>query len=190
MTFHRRALLTGAGAAVLASAATARAQTAATPSPAPAAPAPSVQDRLTARAQESRHALAFDGQRFSGPGWDFLVAEGKKAKFFMLGEEHGLAENAHLSAQLVETLAPLGYNRMVVEISPPMAQEMGAALDRGGLDGLQRYYAQNQTGVAFYTMAEEAHFLARARKALPRGDDALWGLDYEVVRRPPPDRSA
>lgn len=186
MSIDRRTILSGAGLALLAGAARAQtaSQTASSPAPAlaaPAAPAPTVEERLAARAAENRHALAFDGRRFSGPGWDLLVDEGKRAKFFMLGEEHGLAENAHLSAQLVETLAPVGYNKLVVEISPPMAQEIGAALDRGGLAGLQRYYAQHQTGVAFYTMAEEAHFLARARKVLPRGEDALWGLDYEVA---------
>ena len=182
MTVDRRAILAGAGLAVLAGTARAQPQPApASPAAVPATPQPSLQERLVARAQQHRHALAFDGHRFSGPGWDLLVEEGRQAKFFMLGEEHGLAENAHLSAQLVETLAPHGYNRLVVEISPPMAQEVGAALDRGGLAGLQRYYTQHQTGVAFYTMAEEAQFLARARKVLPRGEDALWGLDYEVA---------
>lgn len=178
MTMHRRDILTAAGVALMgaASAATARAQSAPAATPPPA----SIEDRLVARARENRHALAFDGHRFSGPGWDLLVEEGRKAKFFMLGEEHGLAENAHLAANLVETLAPMGYNRMAVEISPPMAQEIGAAIDRGGLDGLKRYYAQTGAYVAFYTMAEEAMFLARARKALPRGEDTLWGLDYEV----------
>ncbi len=178
MTVHRRDILTAAGAALLAGAATtaARAQNA----PPAAPPAPSIEERLVARARENRHALAFDGRTFSGPGWDLLIEEGRKAKFFMLGEEHGLAENAHLSASLVETLAPMGYNRVAVEISPPMAQEVGAALDRGGLDGLKRFYAQTGAYVAFYTMAEEAMFLARARKALPRGEDALWGFDYEV----------
>ena len=176
MTVHRRDILTAAGAALLAGAATtaARAQNA----PPAAPPAPSIEERLVARARENRHALAFDGRTFSGPGWDLLIEEGRKAKFFMLGEEHGLAENAHLSASLVETLAPMGYNRVAVEISPPMAQEVGAALDRGGLDGLKRFYAQTGAYVAFYTMAEEAMFLARARKALPRGEDALWGFDY------------
>ena len=178
MTVHRRDILTAAGAALLAGSTTtaARAQSAA-----PAAPTPSIEERLVARALENRHALAFDGQRFSGPGWDLLVEEGRKAKFFMLGEEHGLAENAHLCASLVETLAPMGYNRMAVEISPPMAQEIGAALDRSGLDGLKRLYAQTGVSVAFFTMTEEAMFLARARKALPRGEDVLWGLDYEVM---------
>lgn len=178
MTVHRRDILTATGAALLAGAATtaARAQ-----STAPAAPTPSIEERLVARALENRHALAFDGRTFSGPGWDLLVEEGRKAKFFMLGEEHGLAENAHLCASLVETLAPMGYNRMAVEISPPMAQEIGAALDRSGLDGLKRLYAQNGISVAFFTMAEEAMFLARARKALPKGEDVLWGLDYEVM---------
>ncbi|MBX7247937.1 MAG: hypothetical protein K1X35_02685 [Caulobacteraceae bacterium] len=177
MNFNRRSIFTGA-AAVIAGAAAVRANAQVTP--AATGPAPSVQDRLVALARANRHALAYDGRAFSGAGWELLVAEGARAKFFMLGEEHGIAENAALAGQLVETLAPMGYSRMAIEISPPIAQEMDAALNRGGLDGLRRYYSQNQLYVAFYTMAEEAMMLARARKALPRGEDVLWGLDYEV----------
>jgi len=175
MTIHRRGLFAGAAVAGLAVASRAAAQAA------PAAPAPSLEDRLAARAAEHRHALGFDGRTFSGPGWDLLAAEGRKAKFFMLGEEHGLAENAALAASLAETLAPHGYRRLVVEVSPPMAQEMDAALAAGGLNGLRRFYDRHQTGAAFYTMREEAEFLARARAALPRAEQAIWGLDYEVA---------
>jgi len=182
MGIHRRAVFAGAGASLAALAAS---RAAAQPAP-PAAPAPSLEERLVARAVEHRHPLAFDGRAFSGPGWDLLVREGRKAKFFMLGEEHGLAENAALAASLTETLAPAGYRKLVVEISPPMAQEIDAALAAGGLAGLKRYYDRHQTGVAFYTMREEAEFLARARAALPRGgkaigEQAIWGLDYEVA---------
>lgn len=176
MAIHRRAILAGGGLAVLA----AEAAQAQTPGLAPAAPAPTLEQRLAARAAEHRHALAFDGRTFSGPGWELLVDEGRKAKFFMLGEEHGLAENAALAGQLVEALAPSGYDRLAIEISPPMAREIGEVLERGGVEALKRYYAQHQTFVAFYTMRQEAEFLARARKALPRRSDALWGLDYEV----------
>ena len=175
MGIHRRAVFAGVGAGIAALAATrASAQSA------PAGPQPSLEERLAARARENRHALDFDGQRFSGAGWDLLVAEGRRAKFFMLGEEHGLAENALLSAQLVETLAPHDYRRLAIEISPPMAQEIDKALVTG-VTGLRRYYDRHQTSVAFYTMRQEAEFLARARAALPRGEQAIWGLDYEVA---------
>lgn len=176
MTVSRRAIFAGAALTAIA-ASSARAQS---PAPAPAAPQPSLEERLAARAAEHRHALAYDGERFSGAGWDLLVEEGRRSKFFMLGEEHGLAENARLAAGLVETLAPSGYNRVAVEVSPPMAAEMGQVLDRGGLDALKRHFAQPGATPAFFGMREEAEWLARARKVLPRGQDAIWGLDYEV----------
>jgi len=177
MTVSRRAIFAGAALGALAAGAESRAQAAPPP---PAAPQPSLEERLGARAAENRHALVFDGERFSGPGWDLLVMEGRRSKFFMLGEEHGLAENALLAASLVETLAPAGYRKVVVEVSPPMAAEMGQVLDRGGLEALKRHFAQPGATPAFFGMREEAEWLARARKALPRGGDAIWGLDYEV----------
>src|SRR5690606_21497845 len=104
MAINRRAILAGGGLAMLAAEA-ARAQGSGQAPAAAAAPAPSLEQRLAGRAAEHRHALAFDGRAFSGPGWDLLLDEGRKAKFFMLGEEHGLAENAALAGQLVEALA-------------------------------------------------------------------------------------
>lgn len=176
MTISRRAVFAGAAVSALAASA-ARAQAGAAPS---ASPPPSIEERLARRAAENRYPLHFDGERFSGPGWDLLLAEGRRSKFFMLGEEHGLAENAKLAAGLVEALAPAGYDRVAVEVSPPMAAEMGQALDRGGLDGLKRLFAQPGATPAFFGMREEAEWLARARRVLPRGRDVLWGLDYEV----------
>ncbi len=181
MTLNRRHMLAASGLAALAAAPARAADPApAAPAAAAAAPKPSLGERLAAKVPECRHRLGFDGHAFSGPGWDLLVGEGRKAQFFMIGEEHGLAENARLAACLTEALAPAGYRRLVLEISPPMAQELDGALAAGGLEGLKSYYAAHQTMVAFYTMRQEAEFLAAARRVLPKGEQAIWGLDYEV----------
>jgi hypothetical protein len=173
MRMHRRALLGALGIAVGASAA---AQGQETP---PAAPQPSSQERITARAIENRHRLAFDGARFSGPAYDMMLEEGRASQFFCIGEEHGIAENPKLAAQLFGALAGAGYSKACVEISAPMAGELDRAA-RGGVDGLRTMFADPRANVAFFGMREEAEWIAAVRAAAPGREQAVWGLDYEV----------
>ena len=126
-------------------------------------------------------ALEYDGRRFSGPGWERLLIEGRRAQFFLIGEEHGIAENPLLAAQLFEALAPSGYRRMAIEISPPMAAIVDDALRDGGLDGLKALFAEPGGEPAFFGMAEEAAMLAAVRAAVPADEAAFWGADYEVA---------
>lgn len=172
MSLDRRALLGALGLGVAATAgAPARAQE--------AAAQPELAERIAARARENRHRLEYDGTRFSGPAWDLLLSEGRAAHFFCLGEEHGIAENPKLAAQLFGALTQSGYAKACVEISPPMAAELDAAA-RGGLDGVRNLFADQRANVAFLTMREEAEWIAAARAAAPRRGQAVWGLDYEV----------
>ena len=109
-----------------------------------------------------------------------MLARGRAAHFFLLGEEHGIAENPKLAAALFRALVPAGYAKVAVEISPPMAAALDRALRDGGFDGLRRLLADEASRVAFFGMREEAEWLAAARAALPGGRPFLWGCDYEV----------
>ena len=141
---------------------------------------PTREEKLSAAASEHRLRLEFDGEDFSGPGWDRLVAEGRAAQFFLLGEEHGIAENPMLAAQLFTELLDHGYSKLVIEISPTMASVLDDALARGGLDGLRDLYSRPGGEPAFFGMTEEAEMLARVRSAAPANEAVLWGTDYEV----------
>lgn len=136
---------------------------------------------LTAAAQSHRQAIRFDGETFSGPGYETLLEEGRRAHFFLIGEEHGIAENPLLAAQLFGDLAEVGYRRLAIEISPPMARALDAALANGGLDGLRALYAEPGGEPAFFGMQEEAELLAAVRAAVSEGEPVLWGCDYEVA---------
>ncbi|MDO9471844.1 MAG: hypothetical protein Q7J28_02225 [Caulobacter sp.] len=172
MTTHRRGLLAGLGLTALAGAAPAVAQT---PT---AAPKPTLAERLAARAAEHRWPVTFANGRASGPGVDRLIEEGKASEFFLLGEEHGLAE----VPALVSTLLPAaGFVRLGLEVSPPGAAALDTAA-RGGVEGLKRLYAEYPPGPAFYTMAEEARMLADMRVLLPDREQLFVGLDYEVLQ--------
>lgn len=184
MRIGRRQLLAGAGALGLAAPA-ALGRAAAQPASPPPSPAPGPspdevrRQRLAEAAAANRQRLDFDGSRFSGPAWETLVARGREAQFFMLGEEHGIAENARLAAQLFTALAPSGYSKVAIEISAPMAAELDRALSRGGAEALNRMLTDPASRVAFFGMREEAEWLAAARRAAPRGR-LLWGTDYEI----------
>lgn len=175
MSINRRALF--GAAAALAAAGSAKAQSASAPTPA-AAPPPQKPwaERVAERASENRHALTFDGRSFSGPGWDLLVAAGRRARFTLLGEEHGIAENPKFATELFKAI---GADLMVLETSPQAA----FALDRaaqGGVDGLEAHFSDPGRFAAFFTMREEAEMLAAVRAAVPKGRPAFWGVDYEI----------
>ena len=142
---------------------------------------PTREDRITAAAIEHRAILDFDGGVFSGAGWDRLVVEGAAAQFFLLGEEHGIAENPMLAAQLFSELAKHGYSKLAIEISPTMASLLDEAAAGGGLDGLRDLYSQPGGEPAFFGMAEEARMLAAVRAVMPTDQPVFWGTDYEVA---------
>lgn len=136
-------------------------------------------ERMTETAAANRQLLAFDGQSFSGPAWETLVAEGRSAQFFLLGEEHGIAENPKFAGALFAALTPHGYARFMIEVSPPMASALDAAA-RDGVEGIRNMYATPGSEPAFFGMAEEAAMLAQVRGTEDDPEPVFWGADYEV----------
>ncbi|HTU09486.1 MAG TPA: hypothetical protein VMG08_01205 [Allosphingosinicella sp.] len=172
----RRTLLAGLSAALVARPMLAAAQGQGAPPP---QPTPSRAERIGAAARQHRLRLDRSGGAFSGPAWEALLARGREARFFLIGEQHGIAENARLAAVLFQALVPAGYAHVVIETSPPMATAMDAVL-RGGLEAYRRFYADPASRTAFFGMREEAEWLTTARAAVPHARPVLWGTDYEV----------
>ena len=137
-------------------------------------------DRLGAAIAANRMPLGFANYRFSGGGYDWLIERGSNAHAFLIGEEHGIAENPKLAAQLFTALVPQDYRHVAIEISPPMAAAVDAALAARKPADLHRLLTTPETRVAFLGMREEAEWLQQARAALPGSKPFLWGLDYEV----------
>jgi len=119
------------------------------------------------------------GDRPAGRGWDWLVREAKDARFTLIGEEHGVAETAQLSAALFTALRGSGYSRMAIEISPIIAQDIESAGRRNGVQGILDLFATPGTWHPMY-QREEAQFLAAVIDDAPRGERVLWGFDREI----------
>ncbi len=137
------------------------------------------QARLLEALQKNRLPLTMSGAP-AGRGWDWLVQQAKEARFTLIGEEHGVAETAQLSAALFTALRASGYTRMAIELSPIIAQDIEAASRRNGLRGILDFFALPNTWSPMY-LREEAQFIASVVSAAPRGERVLWGLDREIL---------
>ena len=174
MAMNRRELLFASGVSILAGA-SALASVAA---PARAQTQTSPQASLLEALRRNRLPLTMsDGP--AGPGWDWLVRQARDARFTLIGEEHGVAETAQLSAALFTALRGSGYNRVAIELSPIIAQDIEAAARRNGLQGIMDFFAAPDTWSPMY-LREEARFIAAVVSAAPRGERVLWGFDREL----------
>src|SRR5262245_10886332 len=135
--------------------------------------------RLLAALQGNRLPLTMSDRGPSGAGWDWLVKEARSARFTLIGEEHGVAETAQLSAALFSALRESGYTRMAVELSPVIAADVEAAARRNGLQGIVDFL--NAPGTfPFYNVRDEAQFLADVIKVAPKNEQVLRGFDREI----------
>jgi hypothetical protein len=136
------------------------------------------QARLLEALQRNRLPLTM-GDSPAGRGWDWLVQQARDARFTLIGEEHGVAETAQLSAALFKALRGSGYSRMAIELSPIIAQDIETAARRNGLRGILNFFAEPNTWSPMY-LREEAQFLATVISAAPKNERVLWGFDREI----------
>lgn len=135
--------------------------------------------RLLEALQRNRLPLTMSGGRPGGAGWDWLVGQAAGARFTVIGEEHGVAETAQLSAALFRALRDSGYRRMAIELSPVIAQHIETAGKRDGLRGIVDFLKAPDV-FTFYNMREEAQFLADVITTAPPHERVLWGFDREI----------
>ena len=147
MTISRRDLLFASGLFLLAGTRASRQGT-----------APRGAQPQTPRSPQARLLEALQGNRLpltisddpAGRGWDWLVQEARDARFTLIGEEHGVAETAQLSAALFNALRESGYSRMAIELSPIIAQDIETAARRNGLQGIGEFFAAPDTWSPMY----------------------------------------
>ena len=170
---NRRDLLVASGSFLLTGK---RGSHATTPFRSPQQPGP--QARLLAALQKNRRPLTV-GDVPAGEGWDWLVQKARDAHFTLIGEEHGVAETAQLSAALFRALRPAGYTRMAIELSPLIAQDVETAARRNGLQGILNFFGRPDVFTPM-SLREEAQLMASVVNAAPKGERVLWGIDREL----------
>lgn len=146
-----------------------------------AAQQPAADSALLAALRQNRHTLSAgsDG-RLQGPGARVLLDAGRASQFFLIGEEHGIAQVPQLAAGLFRGLAPAGYRHLAVETGEAAAAAMNRAAVRGDT-ALATFMRGSWPGVPFYALREESRLLADAVRAAGGRTDVVWGLDYDIL---------
>jgi hypothetical protein len=124
---------------------------------------------------------------YSGPGWERLIADGRQAQFFMIGEQHGVADIALFVKALHRVLATSGgYTHSALEVGPH-STDFAETLVRQGPGRLANYIAQPGHGftIPFLFFAEEIALTEQIVARSPDKQKALWGLDQEFVGAAP-----
>lgn len=147
----------------------------------PAPQQPASDSALLAALRQNRHTLSAraDGT-LEGPGAQVLLDAGRESQFFLIGEEHGIAQVPQLAAGLFRGLAPAGYRYLAVETGDAVARAMNRAA-LGGDTAMASFVNRSWPGVPFYTLREESRLLTEAVRAAGGRTDVLWGLDYDIL---------
>src|SRR5215471_2129531 len=150
---------------LLAAAATAAAQDAA-------------EERLFAETlQANRYGLSLEAGKLAGSGAAFLVAEGGKAQFVAIGEEHNVAEIPRLTAALfVELHANSGYDYFADEQDVWMCSEISKPPFLGREQEIRRLRARYRNAFTFEG-DEEVAMLADVGRTSSGKAERIWGLD-------------
>ena len=131
---------------------------------------------------EQQLAIAESGGRYSGAGWDRLVADGAAAQFFMIGEQHATADIARFATALHAELAQRGYTHAAMEVGP-WSTEFAERLVRSGDGRLADFIRRpgHAFAIPFLFFQEEIDLAERIVAASPDREHALWGVDQEFV---------
>lgn len=129
----------------------------------------------------TRHSLAFklENGQLVGEGADFLQTAMQSSQFFMIGEEHGVAEIPLATSALFQTAVNCGYNHLAIETGPLITEDISNALMRNGRQGLIDFIQADPLMVPFYSWKEDIQLLHAAYAASENKATFLWGVDQE-----------
>lgn len=141
------------------------------------------QDSLAAVLRANAHAMRMEPDgTLSGPGAELLVTAGRDAQFFLVGEEHGVAEVPRVTGALFRALAPAGYRHLAIETGDGLAAELNRRVLADTTGAAYTAFLRDHFPAApFYGWREDAAMLRAVIHAAGGRPDVLWGLDYDIV---------
>jgi hypothetical protein len=134
------------------------------------------------------YEIRFEEGSLSGPGADWLVRQGRKAHYFLVGERHGTAQIPRIVGSLYNSLSEDGpegdstkgrYGPVALEIGPIAGRKAASLLRQGGYRALEHFLTSGpgRDAIAFLNIKEEARLASRFVEA----GAPLWGLDQEFM---------
>lgn len=137
---------------------------------------------LEQQLSKNKHTLTLENGELKGEGRDFLFNEAKASRFFLIGEDHGIAELPQFTAALFKQIPAEGYDHFAIEVRPLTARLLGGmAASEDAQQAFREFNRQNPFSVPFYNWQEEAALLEAVVKSSWSGANILWGLDQKFI---------
>lgn len=142
---------------------------------------------LIAELSKTKRAIDRGPDRLSGEGLKFLTDEAGRAQFFLIGEDHGIADMPEFTGLLFRELNRVaGHDTFATETGPltaarleKMARTVGASIL------IEDFNHRYRFGMPFYNWREEARMAEAIVKGANNKNKILWGLDQEFIASSP-----
>ncbi len=132
---------------------------------------------LEAAIAENTLPIEFDSQRLTGPGAEFLVDQGSKSQFFVLGEQHYTREMPQVTTALFRMLqSEADYQFLALEQDPLMAMTVAAKPLRGDEAAILDYARRYPNAFTFET-DQEIEMISEVSASSNAMANPVWGVD-------------
>jgi hypothetical protein len=140
---------------------------------------------LATATAKNQYALKLENGRLTGAGADFLLKEAQGSQFFLIGEDHGIAELPLFTEALFKAIQPSGYNHYVTETGPATAQTVIAlASSKDSNQAFEQFFAKYPFSIPFFAWREEAQVAKTVLNTVRDKSNAIAGIDQEFVLSP------
>lgn len=126
-------------------------------------------EKLSQLASENHYPIRYHQGKFSGKGWNLVLQAAQQHKYFLIGEDHGLAEVPRFALALSQKIP---YDVFVTEIDSITAEVMQRLVRQKPVT-IQRFHHQQPAALSFYSAVEEFALVQQ----LAQQATTFWGLD-------------
>jgi len=137
---------------------------------------------LIAAFKKNSYPLQMKNGQLSGKGFDFLDEVGKTTPFFLIGEDHGMAEVPLFTAALFKAFKKYDYQYFATETGSYTAeflQKTGAKKEMYA--ELETFFKKYIWSIPFYSFREECTILEAVLEGKEQEERVIWGLDQEFA---------
>jgi len=125
----------------------------------------------------------FLSENHTGKGMKFLIEKGTKADYFLIGEDHGIAEVAEISEAIFKKLNKKKYNHLVIETGLFSSSLLVDLLKLEDDEKANSFFKTHPYSIPFYGAKEEFKFLRTVTK-LSNSTNPIIGIDQEFIISP------
>lgn len=136
---------------------------------------------LVEKLRQHSYTVTMDNKHLSNSGAIYLKRKAAEAHYFLIGEQHGIAEIPTYTASIIRAINALEYEYYASEIGPITAEIMAdRIIDSKAEEEIAALLSEFPLGIPFYTLKNEAEVL-EAVKEKTKLSNHFWGLDQEFI---------